>query len=73
MQFLHDLDTKVLIDMLSEQTNKYIGMLHAASVDENEFYRCRLLIKELQKEIESRKEGGKAPHSKIENSSFPDS
>ena len=42
--------------MLSKETEKYIGMLHATSVDANEFYRCRLLIKELQKMIEARKQ-----------------
>jgi hypothetical protein len=41
--------------MLSEETEKYIGMLHATSVDANEFYRCRLMIKGLQSEIETRK------------------
>jgi hypothetical protein len=52
---LQSLETNTLIDMLSEETGKYIGMLHATSVDANEFYRCRLLIKELQREIETRK------------------
>ncbi len=41
--------------MLSEETEKYIAMLHAPSVDANGFYRCRLLIKDLQREIEIRK------------------
>jgi hypothetical protein len=41
--------------MLSEETEKYIGMLHATSVDANEFYRCRLLIEKIQREIETRK------------------
>ena len=55
MPFLQSLETESLIDILSDETEKYIGMLHAASVNANEFYRCRLLIKELQKEIETRK------------------
>jgi len=55
MAFLQSIETNTLIDMLSEGTEKYIGMLHSTSVDANEFYRCRLLIRELQKEIEMRK------------------
>jgi len=56
MLLLQSLETERLIDMLSKETEKYIGMLHATSVDANEFYRCRLLIKELQKMIEARKQ-----------------
>jgi hypothetical protein len=48
--------TPELIDLLSEETALYTK-LHSSGGSHEEFERCRQMIKELQQEIELRKEG----------------
>lgn len=54
MENLHRLNIETLIDMLSTQTNTYLQM-HIEGATEDEFAKCNLLLKAVQKEIDSRK------------------
>jgi hypothetical protein len=54
MENLHRLKTEILIDMLSIQTDAFLRM-HAVGAKEDEFARCQLLLRALQKELGLRK------------------
>jgi hypothetical protein len=55
MENLKLVEIPALIDMLAEQTTLYTKMLASRSSHE-EFEQCRQRIKEIQQEIQSRKE-----------------
>jgi len=55
MKDLSNLDLSTLFDMLAQHTNEYMKMLKDGSFEE-EYVRCKNLIKNLTAEIESRKE-----------------
>ena len=56
MQYLKSLETSILVDMLVKLTTEYSSMFNEGSMDKQEFELCKLTIKAVQKEIESRKE-----------------
>ena len=52
---LNNLDLFTLVDMLAKHTNEYMKMLKDGSTDE-EYARCKGMIKNLTAEIEYRKQ-----------------
>lgn len=54
MESLRSLELSVLVDMLAVQTERYLKM-ESDGASEEEFAKCALTIKALQKEIDSRK------------------
>lgn len=54
MQDLHNLNTSDLIDMLSKHTIDYTRMLADGNLN-GEYEKCKLAIKAVQAEIDSRK------------------
>jgi hypothetical protein len=55
MNNIRSFDLSVLVDMLARHTADYHKMLTEGATEKPDFYRCRLAIKALQSEIESRK------------------
>jgi hypothetical protein len=53
MESLQSFEQSVLVDMLAVQTEKYLKMQSDGATEE-EFAKCALTIKALQKEIDSR-------------------
>ena len=55
MNNLSNLRIDELVGLLSEQTSLYVQM-HTEGASENEFHKCRLLLRAVQAEIKSRRE-----------------
>ncbi|MCW3118873.1 MAG: hypothetical protein JWM28_2955 [Chitinophagaceae bacterium] len=55
MQAYQNLDLSVLIEMLQDQTQNYTKMMAGRYKNEEDFEKCKLVIHQLQKEIEFRK------------------
>jgi len=54
LENIHRLRTEALVDLLSMQTDTYYQM-QAMCATEEEFAKCKLLIRAIQKEIDLRK------------------
>ncbi len=55
MEDLNNLDLFALVDMLARHTNEYLKMLKDGTTDD-EYARCKSMIKNLTAEIEYRKQ-----------------
>ena len=63
MNKIHTLPVDGLLDLLSIHTAKYTHLLAARELDSRKFKHSKSMIKNLQKEIESRKKPGETqPH-----------
>jgi hypothetical protein len=58
MQELRSLETSVLVDMLAKHSADYSAMIKDV-IDERDYYKCKLMIRALIAEIESRKQTAK--------------
>jgi hypothetical protein len=54
MENLNRLKTEVLVDLLSTQTDTFYRM-QAVGASEEEFARCKLLLRAIHKELDNRK------------------
>lgn len=54
MEELHKLTIEALVDLLSIKTEAYLHMHIEGSASDEEFDKCRLYLRALQKEIKSR-------------------
>ena len=55
MENLNSLDTSLLVDLLSQYTERYTNML-TEGCDQEEFEKCKLTIEAIQKEIQVRQQ-----------------
>jgi hypothetical protein len=55
MESLRSLEISVLVDMLAKHTKDYTAMFNEGSVNTEQFELCKVTIKTIQKEIESRR------------------
>jgi hypothetical protein len=53
---IHTLSDDELVDMLSHYTSKYAQLFSERSMDSRDFKQSKLMVRYLQKEIESRKD-----------------
>ena len=72
MEDLRTVDTSMLIDMLARHTVDYTKMLADGDLN-GEYEKCKLAIKALQAEIDSRKKQGSiSPNSETDITTPPD-